>query len=132
MIFPRWKQYLGAAAILICFAADDHRSFENAKSKWHHEARSSAPGVPIFLVKTKSDLMHVGSSGLRAVVSTEMGEKLTEELQAIAYIECSSFRSKKGIQKVFEAIARQVRALGVTETTTTEHPGTLTTVERER
>ena len=102
----RRRHYCDAGAILICFAADDHQSFKNAKSKWYQEAYRYAPGVPVFLVKTKSDKFDAPSRGL---VSPQMGEAARDELGAIAYMECSSYRSKESVQKVFETVAQQTR-----------------------
>jgi len=41
---------------LICFSIISPASFDNVKSKWYPEIQHHAPGVPIILVGTKSDL----------------------------------------------------------------------------
>ena len=111
----RHRCYRDVSAVLICFAADDYESFENAKSKWYQEACLYAPNVPIFLVKTKSDSEYAPQC---EAVSTQMGEAAREDLRAIAYMECSSYYSNESVQKVFEVTAHKVRLLGVAETVT--------------
>jgi len=113
--------YQDATAILICFAADDYQSFENAKSKWYQEASLHAPNVPVFLVKTKSGRPH----GLNPceVVSAELGKKASDEMHAQAYMECSSHYAQETVHKVFETVAKRVCALGIADVTTMEQPG---------
>merc|ERR1711981_1094815 len=41
---------------LVCFSVISTASFENVKTKWVPEIQHHAPGVPIVLVGTKSDL----------------------------------------------------------------------------
>merc|ERR1719203_544043 len=41
---------------LICFSVVSKASFENVKAKWVPEIEHHAPGVPLILVGTKSDL----------------------------------------------------------------------------
>ena len=41
---------------LVCFSVISPASYENVKAKWCPEIQHHAPGVPIILVGTKSDL----------------------------------------------------------------------------
>merc|ERR1719436_1684089 len=41
---------------LVCFSVISMNSYENVKSKWVPEIQHHAPGVPLLLVGTKSDL----------------------------------------------------------------------------
>eukprot|EP01032_Pedospumella_encystans_P012476 gene12476-14435_t len=52
-----------------------------------------------------------------------MIEKASDEMRALAYMECSSYCSKESVRNVFETVAQQVCALGIAEVTTTKQPG---------
>lgn len=110
-------------AFLICFSTADAVSFHNIRSKWYPEIHHHAPGVPIILVGTKTDLRETVVAkeevkteaeaaearkksrwGTGSTVSTEEGKKLAKDIRARTYLECSALKLR-GVVRVFhEAI----------------------------
>lgn len=96
---------------LICFSIISPHSFDNVKSKWWPEIQHHAPGVPIILVGTKSDLRNdesmkaqLASKGL-GVVSQEAARDRQKEIQAVSYMECSAL-TQEGLKNVFDEAIR--------------------------
>jgi len=81
------------------------------KSKWWPEIQHHAPGVPIILVGTKSDLRNdpnmaaqLAAKGLR-VVSIEEAQQRAREIGAVGYMECSAL-TQEGLKTVFDEAIR--------------------------
>jgi len=96
---------------LICFSIISPHSFDNVKSKWWPEIQHHAPGVPIILVGTKSDMRNdaamasqLASKGLR-VVSVEEAQQRAREIGAVSYMECSAL-TQEGLKTVFDEAIR--------------------------
>ena len=96
---------------LICFSIISPHSFDNVKSKWWPEIQHHAPGVPLILVGTKSDMRNdqamaaqLASKGLR-VVSMEEAQNRAREIGAVAYMECSAL-TQEGLKTVFDEAIR--------------------------
>jgi len=96
---------------LICFSIISPHSFDNVKSKWWPEIQHHAPGVPIILVGTKSDLRNdpnmaaqLAQKGLR-VVSIDESQQRAREIGAVAYMECSAL-TQEGLKTVFDEAIR--------------------------
>lgn len=96
---------------LICFSIISPHSFDNVKSKWWPEIQHHAPGVPIILVGTKSDLRNdesmkaqLASKGL-GVVSQEAARDRQKEIAAVSYMECSAL-TQEGLKNVFDEAIR--------------------------
>jgi len=92
---------------LICFSIISPHSFENVKSKWWPEIQHHAPGVPVVLVGTKTDLRNdsamaaqLAAKGLR-MVSVEEGQQRANEIGAVKYMECSAL-TQEGLKAVFD------------------------------
>jgi len=92
---------------LICFSIISPHSFENVKSKWWPEIQHHAPGVPVVLVGTKTDLRNdsamaaqLAAKGLR-MVSIEEGQQRANEIGAVKYMECSAL-TQEGLKAVFD------------------------------
>src|SRR5271170_4635684 len=73
---------------LVCFSIISPYSFDNVKSKWYPEILHHAPGVPLILVGTKSDLRNdqamlaqLASKNL-TVISKEMAEARVRDIGA--------------------------------------------------
>ena len=96
---------------LICFSIISPHSFDNVKSKWWPEIQHHAPGVPLILVGTKSDMRNdqamasqLASKGLR-VVSMEEAQGRAREIGAVGYMECSAL-TQEGLKTVFDEAIR--------------------------
>jgi len=96
---------------LICFSIISPHSYDNVKSKWFPEIQHHAPGVPIILVGTKSDLRgdeamlaSLAAKGLRVITREEAAAR-QKEIGAVSYMECSAL-TQEGLKDVFDAAIR--------------------------
>ncbi|KAL9654563.1 hypothetical protein ABK040_006627 [Willaertia magna] len=87
--------YTGASIFIICFSVVDHKSFERVSTKWIKEA---APfKVPIILCGCKVDLRNDKKEVFKllqknlAPITKEEGECKAKEIEAVGYIETSSW-----------------------------------------
>merc|ERR1719410_3126940 len=92
---------------LVCFAVIAQSSFNNVKQKWIPEITHHAPGVPIILVGTKSDLRNdtetaaqLQSKNLKMVSEGE-AQQLQTEINAAKYVECSAL-TQDNLKSVFD------------------------------
>jgi len=96
---------------LVCFAVIASSSFKNVKQKWIPEITHHAPGVPIILVGTKSDLRNDDETKANLqkkslhMVSKEEAETLKSEIGAAKYVECSAL-TQEGLKGVFDEAIR--------------------------
>ncbi|RWR92335.1 rac-like GTP-binding protein 5 [Cinnamomum micranthum f. kanehirae] len=103
--------YRGADVFLLAFSLISKASYENVAKKWIPELKHYAPGVPIILVGTKLDLRddqqffidHPGAVPITAA----QGEDLKRQIEAPAYIECSS-KTQQNVKAVFDAAIKVV------------------------
>lgn len=98
---------------LICFSLISPASFENVRAKWYPEVSHHCPNTPIILVGTKLDLRDdketiekLKEKKLAPVVYTD-GLKMTKEISAQKYLECSAL-TQKGLKTVFDEAIRAV------------------------
>jgi len=96
---------------LVCFSVISNSSFENVKTKWVPEIQHHAPGVPILLVGTKSDLRkddqtikQLGTRGQK-MVTLEAANAQAKEVGATKYLECSAL-TQEGLKQVFDDAIR--------------------------
>ena len=96
---------------LVCFSVVSNPSFKNVKLKWIPEINHHAPGVPIILVGTKSDLRNdaetqaqLRAKNLTMVAQGEI-EQMVNEVNAVKYIECSAL-TQEGLKSVFDEAIR--------------------------
>merc|ERR1712051_1152377 len=96
---------------LICFSVVSKASFQNVKNKWVPEIQHHAPGVPLILVGTKSDLRNdtetlsqLQGKGLSLVEAREAAQ-MCEEIKAQKYLECSAL-TQEGLKAVFDDAIR--------------------------
>ncbi|PKI33251.1 hypothetical protein CRG98_046355 [Punica granatum] len=85
--------------------------FVLAFSLWIPELQHYAPGIPVVLVGTKSDLREdkhflADHPGL-VPVTTAQGEELHKQIGAAYYIECSS-KTQQNVKAVFDAAIKVV------------------------
>jgi len=102
--------YPGTDVFLICFSVHSVDSWKNVKNKWYPEVTERAPGVPIILVGTKSDLRdnHEAQKSLKEKpVSKDDGKHLAKDIKAHKYMECSAL-TQEGLADVFEEAVRVV------------------------
>jgi small GTP-binding protein len=102
--------YPDTNVFLVCFSVVIPSSFAHVKTKWIHELKHHAPGVPFVLVGTQIDLREDNEEMLNqhiSPVSKEMGNKLKSEIGAFAYRECSA-RTQKGLVEVFNTAIESV------------------------
>jgi len=88
--------YPSTDVFLICFSLTSKTSLQNVRNRWVPELQVYSPGTPIILVGTKLDLKEEGKGP-----SSEEGERLSKEIGAVAYMECSA-KSQKGLKQVFD------------------------------
>eukprot|EP01130_Rhizamoeba_saxonica_P010911 TRINITY_DN44_c1_g1_i2.p1 TRINITY_DN44_c1_g1~~TRINITY_DN44_c1_g1_i2.p1 ORF type:complete len:197 (-),score=50.93 TRINITY_DN44_c1_g1_i2:96-686(-) len=102
---------------ILCFSVISATSFQNVKTKWYPEVMHHC-ATKCLVVGTKSDLRDdpdtlddLRDSGL-APIDIEEGKALAEEINAIAYMECSAL-TNVGLKEVFDtAIKAKVLGLG--------------------
>jgi len=95
--------YPGTDVFIICFNLVDMETFNNVKTKWHPEVQHHNPKTPFILVGTKLDLREKSDSS----VSSDLGEKLSKEIGASKYLECSAL-SQQNLPQVFEEAVKTV------------------------
>jgi len=89
--------YRNTDIFLVVFAIDSDASMSNVKTKWVPELKHYSPDVPYVLVATKIDLRQ----GQATTVSEAKGRQLSNEIGALAYLECSA-RANTNIKGVFD------------------------------
>jgi len=96
---------------LVCFSVISTSSFENVRSKWVPEILHHAPGVPLLLVGTKSDmrkdqatLQQLESRG-QSMVTEEKAMAMAKDVGATRYLECSAL-TQEGLKQVFDDAIR--------------------------
>jgi len=96
---------------LVAFSIISPHSFDNVKSKWWPEIQHHAPGVPIILVGTKSDLRNdqsmiqqLSAKGM-SIIKSEEAMNRSEEIGAVKYLECSAL-TQEGLKNVFDEAIR--------------------------
>eukprot|EP01120_Amphizonella_sp_Union-15-10_P007803 TRINITY_DN267_c1_g1_i1.p1 TRINITY_DN267_c1_g1~~TRINITY_DN267_c1_g1_i1.p1 ORF type:complete len:226 (-),score=52.30 TRINITY_DN267_c1_g1_i1:135-812(-) len=95
--------YPGTDVFLVCFSIHNVESWKNVKTKWFPEVTRGAPGVPIILVGTKSDLRdkpEAQKNSKEKPVPKDDGEQLAREIHAAKYMECSAL-TQDGLADVF-------------------------------
>jgi len=98
---------------LICFSVVSPSSFENVTSKWYPEIKHHCPDAPIILVGTKMDLredketLGLLSEQGQSPVKREAGQKLSNKICAVKYMECSAL-TQRGLKQVFDEAVHAV------------------------
>ncbi len=92
---------------LVCFSTVLPSSLVNIQKQWISEIRKYCPSTPFILVGTKIDLRGNADEVERLAkkkerpISYEQGLKVSKELKAAKYVECSSL-NQQGIRDVFD------------------------------
>lgn len=104
---------------LVCFSVTSPASFENVKEKWFPEVHHHCPGVPCLIVGTQIDLrddpqvVDKLQKQRQRPVSSEQGDRLSKELGAVKYVECSAL-TQKGLKNVFDEVCLVISSALVT------------------
>eukprot|EP00761_Pharyngomonas_kirbyi_P007605 gb/GECH01007615.1/.p1 GENE.gb/GECH01007615.1/~~gb/GECH01007615.1/.p1 ORF type:complete len:199 (+),score=52.58 gb/GECH01007615.1/:1-597(+) len=105
--------YPDSNVILVVFSLVNPASLKQVKEKWVPEIKEHAPDVPFLLVGNKLDLRDdsktVKSMEERGMkpLATEEGIKMTKEVGAKFYLECSA-KTQQGVKDVFQTAIRCV------------------------
>jgi len=92
----RLLSYPQTNVFLVCFSVVNPSSYENVKEKWVPEILHHCPKTPFLLVGTQEDLREDGNTldelnkNNLLAITPEQGEKLSKELKAVKYVECSA------------------------------------------
>jgi len=95
--------YPGADLIFLCFSLVHKPSYDAIKIKWFPEVKHYIPNVPHVLVGTKLDLrehFQQNPSSDHELVTTEMGQALSDELKSLKYVEVSA-KTKQNLDTLF-------------------------------
>ncbi|CAM0880524.1 unnamed protein product [Alopecurus aequalis] len=103
--------YRGADVFILSFSLTSRASYENVHKKWMPELRRHAPGIPVLLVGTKLDLRedraYLADHPAQSIITTEQGEELRKQIDAVAYVECSS-KTQRNIKAVSDTAIKAV------------------------
>ncbi|RNA00483.1 Cell division control [Brachionus plicatilis] len=92
---------------LVCFSVIKPSSFENVRTKWVPEILHHCPNVTFLIVGTQIDLREDSeiiknlSRNNQKPITFEQGDRLSKELKAFKYVECSAL-TQKGLKFVFD------------------------------
>jgi len=105
--------YPNTHILLLCYSMDSPGSLSNITAKWAPEVKHFCPGVPTMLIGCKIDLRgnaavqkEMDDNHLGKMPTTEEGQKVAAEIQAIHHMECSALKGT-GIKEVFELATRE-------------------------
>jgi len=105
--------YPGTDVFIICFSLCSPSSYHNVLEKWSPEVNHFNPDTPVILVGSKLDIRDnpEAVASLKdnnvELISTEKGEKLSKDIQAYKYMECSAL-TQKNLSLVFEEAVKAV------------------------
>ena len=94
---------------LLCFSVMNPASYANVKEVWAPEIKHYCPNTPFLLVGTQVDLRdsryqknrNTSLKKDKTVITCQQGEKLSKEIKALKYVECSAL-TQKGLKNVFD------------------------------
>ncbi|XP_060063068.1 ras-like GTP-binding protein RhoL [Ylistrum balloti] len=93
--------YTDCEVILVCYNASDRDTFDNVTSFWLPEIRRfRGKKSTLILVATKTDTRNPDSD---SSVSTEEGEQLAREINAVGYME-TTIQNFDSVKDVFEKV----------------------------
>ncbi len=99
--------YPDTDVIVLCFAVDNRKSFDNIQDKWAAEvAHFCGHDIPKIVVAMKADL-RAQENQADGLVSKEEGQLLARKIGAIRYIECSA-KYNENVESVFQEAVRGV------------------------
>jgi small GTP-binding protein len=94
--------YHEAHVFLVLYSVVNRDSFDHVTTRWIPEIRRIVPNALIVLGGTKLDL-RTSELSPQQLVTTEDGQKLAKQLNAIAFIEFSS-KESQGLNEVYDLL----------------------------
>ena len=107
--------YKEADCVVLCFSVSSPRSFANIKDYWYPFTKEHCPKAKLILIGMKIDLRDDQETIDKlakldlVLVTYKEGKKLSKDIKAKCYLECSSLRSE-GIEDVFNKAAEVASA----------------------
>ncbi|GBL86803.1 Cdc42 [Araneus ventricosus] len=101
--------YQGSQVFLLCFSVVSPSSFESVRTTWLPEITERRPKTPYFLVGTQTDLRDDKTTVEMLALSNERpitfeeGTKMSKELGAVKYLECSVL-TQEGLEELMEEV----------------------------
>ena len=96
--------YREADVFLLCYRISDPSSLFSAINHWVPELRNHAPSTPILLVGCASDERN-GTGRTGAIVSSQQALAMSQQVEAVMYVETSAMTSARGVASVMEVAA---------------------------
>ena len=96
--------YREADVFLLCYRISDPSSLFSAINHWVPELRHHAPATPILLVGCASDERN-GTGRTGAIVSSQQALAMSQQVEAVMYVETSAMTSARGVASVMEVAA---------------------------
>ena len=96
--------YREADVFLLCYRISDPSSLFSAINHWVPELRNHAPATPILLVGCASDERN-GTGRTGAIVSSQQALAMSQQVEAVMYVETSAMTSARGVASVMEVAA---------------------------
>jgi len=100
----RTLAYREADVFLLCYRISDPSSLFSAINHWVPELRNHAPSTPILLVGCASD-ERKGTGRTGAIVSSQQALAMSQQVEAVMYVETSAMTSARGVGSVMEVAA---------------------------
>ena len=107
----RTLAYREADVFLLCYKISDPNSLFGAINHWVPELRGHAPATPILLVGCQSDLRNdrhtlqtLAKAG-QAPVSSQQALAMSQQINAVMYVETSAKSSLRGVSSAMEVAA---------------------------
>ena len=100
----RTLAYREADVFLLCYRISDPSSLFSAINHWVPELRNHAPATPILLVGCASDERN-GTGRTGAIVSSQQALAMSQQVEAVMYVETSAMTSARGVASVMEVAA---------------------------
>jgi len=100
----RTLAYREADVFLLCYRISDPSSLFSAINHWVPELRNHAPSTPILLVGCASD-ERKGTGRTGAIVSSQQALAMSQQVEAVMYVETSAMTSARGVASVMEVAA---------------------------
>lgn len=103
----RALSYGASNVVIIAFAIDNRKSFENVKDVWRPEVGKHTNKIPVVLCGTKTDL-RTGNESNADFVTADEALELCKTIEIDCYVECS-MEADVGVEEVVAKAADEAR-----------------------